>query len=120
MPHEGDWRAAQTPAKAALFNRPPLWARGPVPALLETALVSATPACVVIDTIKPAEDGNGWVVRLYESFGGRVRARLRLAPPVATAFLSNTLEDRIEELQLEEGGLTLELRGFQIVTLRLM
>ncbi|MHB8528975.1 MAG: alpha-mannosidase [Caulobacteraceae bacterium] len=119
-PHAGDWREARTVAKAAGFNRPLLWTNGEVPSLLEAPLVSASPARVVIDSIKPAEDGHGQIVRLYESSGGQARARIRFAIPVRQAFLSNTLEDRIEDLAIEAGGIQLVLRGFQIATLKLI
>ena len=119
-PHAGDWRAADTVAHAARFNRPLHWTQGAPAAILETTLVAAMPASVVIDTIKPAEDGEGWVVRLYESHGGGALARLIFGVPVERAWLSNTLEDRLAPLPLEAGGCALSLRGFQIVTIRLI
>src|SRR6185503_10765218 len=68
-PHAGDWRAGGTVAEAARFNRPPLWVPGEPAPVLRHALALAEPAQVIIDTIKPAEDGAGWVIRLYESSG---------------------------------------------------
>jgi alpha-mannosidase len=118
-PHAGDWRAAETTRHAAGFNRPLLWTKGAPAAVLEQPLARAQPASVVIDTIKPAEDGDGWLARLYESTGGRCTARLRFGVPVAEAWLSNTLEDRLEPLVVEAGELVLDLRGFQIATIRL-
>jgi alpha-mannosidase len=118
-PHQGDWRAANTTAMGAAFNRPVLWMGGAPAAVLEQPLVTASPAQVVIDTIKPAEDGDGWVARLYESTGGQCQARLRFGVPVSEARLSNTLEDRLEPLTMEDGALVLPLRGFQIATVRL-
>ena len=64
FPHSGDWRAAG----AVAFARPFLMAAGGPRALLKRSLVEATPVGVAIDTIKPAENGEGFVVRLYESF----------------------------------------------------
>ena len=119
-PHIGDWRAADTVAHAARFNRPLGWIAGAPAAILEASLVTAVPSSVVVDTVKPAEDGEGWVIRLYESHGGRAWARLAFGVPVKSAWLSNTLEDRLAPLPLEAGGCSLELRGFQIVTLRLI
>ena len=118
-PHEGDWRQANTTAEAARFNRPVLWAASGGNAVLERPLVQANPGNVVIDTIKPAEDGDGWVVRLYESTGGRCEARLGFGVPVREAWLSNTLEDRMEPITVEQDSLVLSLRGFQIATIRL-
>jgi alpha-mannosidase len=39
---------------------------------------------------------------------------------VAGVWLSNTLEDRLAAVPLQAGRCTLALRGFQIVTLRLI
>jgi len=118
-PHAGDWRTAGTVAEAARFNRPVLWTQGAAATVLHTALVTAEPSGVVIDTIKPAEDGEDWIVRLYESTGGRCDARLTFGVPVAQAWLSNTLEDRVALLEIDGDGLLMPLRGFQIATLRL-
>ena len=119
-PHAGDWRAAGSAAEGARFNRPLLWAPGvPHPVLL-APLVSAAPARVIVDTVKPAEDGEGWVVRLYESTGARARARLDFGPAVRAVWLSNTLEDRLAPVPLAGGGCEVVLRGFQIMTLRLL
>jgi alpha-mannosidase len=118
-PHAGDWRDAGTVGEAARFNRPLLWTKGAATEILARPLVAATPASVVIDTIKPAEDGDGWVVRLYESSGGAAVARLSFGVPVRSVHLSNTLEDRFAALPLQDGASTLALRPFQIATLRL-
>lgn len=117
-PHLGDWREAETVAVAARFNRSLIWAKGPVHDILTKPLVSAEASNVVIDTIKPAEDGKGWVVRLYESHGGSVTARLEFGVTVRSVRLSNTLEDSGAAIPLDGNSCSLTLRPFQIVTLR--
>jgi alpha-mannosidase len=117
-PHLGDWRAGGAVAEGARFNRPILWAPGPAADVLRAPLVSATPGHVVVDGIKPAEDGEGWVVRLYESHGGRIRARLAFGATVRSVQLSNTLEDRLGPLSLDGGACDVDLRGFQLMTVR--
>jgi alpha-mannosidase len=48
---------------------------------------------VVVEAVKPAEDhGGDVVVRLYEAHGGRARARLRAAFPVAAVTQTDLLE----------------------------
>lgn len=118
-PHQDDWRAAGTVGRAAAFNRPLLWLQGEATGILAAPLVIAEPASVVVDTIKPAEDGQGWIVRLYESGGGRVEATLAFGAKIGEAWISNTLEDRLAPAPLNAGRCNLRLRGFQIVTLRL-
>ncbi len=117
-PHEGDWRDADTTGLAARFNRPVLWTRGEPAAVLSQPLALTDTPTVVIDTIKPAEDGDGWVVRLYESTGGRCDTRLTFGVSVTESWMSNTLEERAEALAVEDGEVALSLRGFQIATLR--
>ena len=73
-----------------------------------------------LNTIKPAEDGEGWVVRLYESRGGRTSTRLTFAMPVREVWLSNTLEDRLEAMEPENGAFPLHLRGFELRTVRVV
>jgi alpha-mannosidase len=118
-PHEGDWRGAGTVAEAARFNRPLTWMTGSPHDILKAPLAASSNGAVIIDTIKPAEDGKGWIVRLYESTGGAARTRLAFGVPVREAFRSNTLEDSLDALPLGDGGLDLELRPFQFMTLLL-
>lgn len=118
FPHSGDWRQGGTVPEALCFNRPLLWAPPGVNPMLETALVVAEPGNVVVDTIKPAEDGDGFVVRLYESHGSATAAMLSFGVKVKNAVLSNTLEDRLVEMPLRDGRVELALRPFQIATIR--
>jgi alpha-mannosidase len=115
-PHAADWRRGGTVAQALRFNRPLLWTAAAT--ILERPIVSAEPTHVVIDTIKPAEDGHGWVVRLYESHGSATHAKLSFGVPVKAVHRSNTLEDRRDAVPVKNGAYELALRPFQIVTLR--
>jgi alpha-mannosidase len=73
---------------------------------------------VIIDTIKPAEDGKGFVVRLYESSGAATRAKLRFGAKVTKLRMSNTLEDDGAAVPVNANTATITLRPFQIATLR--
>ncbi|MGD0142467.1 MAG: glycoside hydrolase family 38 C-terminal domain-containing protein [Rhizomicrobium sp.] len=119
FPHAGDWRQAGTVGQAARFNRPILWAKGAPSSILGAPLVSIEPANVAVDTIKPAEDGSGWVVRLYECAGGSCTARLSFGVPVKNVHISNTLEDPLQPVPMHAGAYAIPLRPFQIATLRL-
>ena len=117
-PHEGGWRAAGTVAEAARFNRPLLWTRGDVSEALAVPPAAVEPANVVLDTIKPAEDGDGWVIRLYEAHGAATTARVRFGAPVAGVWRSNTLEDPGPAISVADGGCDLALGPWQVATLR--
>jgi alpha-mannosidase len=75
---------------------------------------------VVIETVKPAEDGSGdIVVRLYEAKRAATRCTLRTSLPVARALETNMLEEGGEPLPFRGGLVALDLRPFEIKTVRL-
>ncbi|MEV6192422.1 glycoside hydrolase family 38 C-terminal domain-containing protein [Streptomyces sp. NPDC051920] len=78
-------------------------------------LVSVDDPAVTVESVKLAEDRSGdVVVRLYESRGGRARAKVTAGFPVARAEVTDLLERPLREAPSEIG-----LRPFQILTLRL-
>jgi alpha-mannosidase len=75
---------------------------------------------VVMEAVKPAEDGSGdIVVRLYEAMRTATRCVLTTSLPVASASLTNMLEEPEAELEVADGRIALEFRPFEIKTLRL-
>ncbi|MFF2848280.1 alpha-mannosidase [Streptomyces sp. NPDC058001] len=83
-------------------------------------LVAVDHPAVTIESVKLAEDRSGdVVVRLYESRGGRADATLTASFPVARAEVTDLLERPLSPAETGDTGLTLALRPFQILTLRL-
>jgi alpha-mannosidase len=88
-------------------------------------LVAVDHQAVVVEAVKLAEDrGGDVVVRLYEAHGGRAHARLRAVFPVAAVTETDLLERPLPTARALLGDratdeAVLELRPFQIVTLRL-
>jgi len=95
---------------------------GELPA--ESAPVRCDWDAVVIETIKPAEDGRGLILRLYESHGASGRARLFFENEPTSAAAVNLLEEPIDDatLNLTQKGsvVSVDLRPFQIVSLRIL
>jgi alpha-mannosidase len=85
------------------------------------SLVTSSSPGAVVSAVKRADAGDALVVRLYEAWGGRRRTELHLAEPVARAQRADLLEQPEAELDLSDGGTTLdlELAPFEIVTLLL-
>ena len=72
LPHEGDWREAQTARRAAELNQRPFalfetYHAGPLP--LRRSFMSIDPANVVVTVLKRAEDSDDLVVRCHETAG---------------------------------------------------
>ncbi|MEV6171764.1 glycoside hydrolase family 38 C-terminal domain-containing protein [Streptomyces sp. NPDC051954] len=96
--------------------RPAAHAAGPA----ARPLVAVDNPDVVVEAVKLADDRSGdVVVRLYESRGGQTRATLTADFPVAGVQETDLLEDPVTERAHADGEVSLALRPFQILTLRL-
>ncbi len=86
-------------------------------------LVTVDASGIVVEAVKLAEDGSGdVVVRLYEAYGRRVRGRLTAGFDVTGISTTDLIERQVAEPALRSvdgASAALELRPFQIVTLRL-
>ncbi len=78
LPHAGSWQEAGVLAEAEDLNRPlltmPVQAAGP--ASLRPLRLAGLP--LGLGALKPAEDGNGYVLRCYEPYGARGEVSLDL------------------------------------------
>jgi mannosylglycerate hydrolase len=117
IPHDGNWLRAsqlahtfQTDLIAQVNPLQP----GSLPA--HASLVAAEPAEFLVSTIKPAEDGKGWVVRGVNLADHEINIKLRTELPAQTAFLVNLDESPIRQLNLTEGAVALEVAPMKIVT----
>jgi alpha-mannosidase len=137
FPHEGDWRQAHTVRKASELNQEltavslqgsavqeaklAQQAQSNLAALpAEQAFLTLDSRHVVLDTVKPAEDGDGLILRFYESAGGRETITLtntELAP--VRACLTDALETEQDDVKLAEGRLSLSFRPYEIKTVKL-
>ncbi|MGS0683908.1 alpha-mannosidase [Nakamurella sp. GG22] len=83
-------------------------------------IVAVSDPGVLVEAVKLAEDGSGdVVVRLYESLGRRTRATLLAGFEHRGAEFTDLLEQPVGAVTLAaDGGIALEVRPFQIVTVR--
>ncbi|MBN1943084.1 MAG: alpha-mannosidase [Phycisphaerae bacterium] len=85
-----------------------------------TSLFSLDADNVIIDAVKPAEDGSGDViVRLYESLRTATNCMLSAALPVKAARQTDMLENKTGDLTVSKGSIALSFRPFEIKTVRL-
>ena len=74
---------------------------------------------VILDTMKPAEDGSGDVIlRLYEAKKAAVDAEISIGFKIGKAYLCDMLENILEEVDIADGKVKLPFRTFEIKTLR--
>ena len=122
LSHTGDFREAGTIREAYALNQPLMAASacggGSLPDSF--SLVCCDMPGVIIETVKQAEDGHGFIVRFYEAFDRRCRATLTLGLPFRKVTLCDLMENPLSSDTLEVHGnqVTLPVRNFEIVTLR--
>ncbi|MDQ4128458.1 MAG: glycosyl hydrolase-related protein [Actinomycetota bacterium] len=120
FPHAGDWTEARVVEEAFALNSPLFAAQGQPSGELPTefGLVSTEGLQVALGSLKMAEDGRGLVLRVYEPRGARGECALRFARGVGRAERANLLEDEQGSVEVRDGAVRLELRPFEVVTLR--
>ncbi|MEK3910142.1 alpha-mannosidase [Paenibacillus sp. FSL H7-0331] len=81
VPHSGSWKDGRLVQKANELNVPPLlmwetYHEGSLPQISEGIVISD--AAIVATTFKRAEDGDGWIVRCYETLGQETESAFKL------------------------------------------
>lgn len=118
LPHDGDWTTAETVRHAWELNVPAqavIGCRAAEPA--HSFLTLDGPA--ILEALKPAENGHGLIVRLYEPHGSRGEVTLTPCFPVRQVTACNLVEEDGEHIPLRDGRFTFAMRPFQIRTFRL-
>lgn len=121
-PHAGSCEQAGTVQLAYDLNNPMTAVRlgkqdGALPE--SYSFVSISDANIVVDTVKKAEDSDETVVRMYESWNKRVNgAKLSFGFDVSSAVLCDLMENEIEPLEVENNTVTLNVKPFEIVTVK--
>jgi alpha-mannosidase len=121
LPHTGDLRAGRVVEAARELNLPlEAVPATPSPGARPAAasLVRVDRAGVLVEAVKRADRSPGVIVRLAEVWGRRTAARLELGRPVARAVRTDLLERDQAPLPVTDGDVALELRPFELVTVR--
>ncbi len=118
LPHAGPVGEA-TVAAAYALNDPLLTVKASGNTKEPVSFLNVDRPNVVIETVKRAEDGEGLVVRLYESQRRRGPVTLQTGFELEKVERTNLLETPRETLQTSGNRVTFEIKPFEIVTLRL-
>lgn len=126
LPHLGDWRGGDVVAHAAALNLP-LRARraqgdgSTLPLQPGRSFVACDRPGLVVDTVKPAMDGRGLILRFYEAHGTRGPATLRFAHPVERAEACTLLEERRGNVERAgHDSLAVYVRPYEVKTIRVL
>jgi len=87
---------------------------------LTQPLISVNSPNIIIETIKQAENGEGLVIRLFESRRMRGSVTLRSIFPIKAAWETDLLEENQTQCTLIDGQIILDFKPFEIKTLRIL
>ncbi|WP_224815389.1 glycoside hydrolase family 38 C-terminal domain-containing protein [Hasllibacter sp. MH4015] len=118
LPHLGNTRV-DVRAEAYALNYPPRVFTDPGGGTAIGPLVQCLSNRAVIETVKPADDGDGVIVRLFEAHNTRGPVDLALSDAVKSVACVGLLEDGGQNLEINGGRVSVPLSPYEIVTLRL-
>ncbi|MFC1474658.1 alpha-mannosidase [bacterium] len=123
-PHKGGWEAADSALRGREYNDPIMVIKaeaGPGTLGVRHSFFSARPDNVVISTIKRAENGEGFVIRMIETEGrdGEVVIELPAAPKKVVE--TNLVERDLVEIPVpEDNTLKLPIGHYEIKSVRVV
>lgn len=119
-PHPGRWQEAATVEMAYGLNVPTVTALMPEGRAGNSwSLVSIDQPNCFFETIKKAEDGDGYILRIYENRNTRTRMNVRLGFAVGSVEECDLLEQPVRQVDFEEYGFDDFIKPYEIKTYRL-
>ena len=124
FPHAGDLRESGVIAEAEAFNLPltvlpGVSSRSSRQRPQAASVVRTDRPNVTVEAVKKADREDTVIVRLCEVWGARGPIRLTLDRPVSAATRTDVLERPVAAVSVTDGGVDLDLRPFELVTLSL-
>ena len=86
----------------------------------EYSLASVNKGNIIIETIKRAEDGNGIIVRMYESENSLTKAELTFNMPIASVEECNCLEEKKSDFAFIGNKIPFSIKPYEIKTFRII
>jgi alpha-mannosidase len=115
LPHQSGFGVTEVIHPAYELNHPYVISEGRT----ETCppLCTVEPANIIIEAVKPAEDGDGIVIRMYECEKRHTNARISLNFDSGRIAVVNMLEDELYEINTGK-NIELSFNPFEIITLK--
>ena len=117
-PHAEGWRTAATMDEAYKLNQP-LTALTGTQGGKNFSYASVAHRNVVLETIKQAEDGDGVVIRMYESENSLTKTKLTVNTAFEKAYICNLLEETESEAAVSGNSIDVVLKPYEVVTVLL-
>ncbi len=120
-PHSGDFRTAGTVQMAYQLNNPMTATAVSANdgALSDSySMISVNRENIFIESVKEAEDSDALIVRLYDAFNTTSKVTVNFGFDVAKVETATILEEAESEVPVSGNSVTLTVKPFEIVTLK--
>lgn len=118
MPYIGTFFESDVIREAYELNMPVHTVMGSV---TTGSLLEVSEGNIILETVKYAEDESGdMILRLYESQNNQTNCKLRFGFDVKGVYITDMLENNICQKEVCNGEVSLQLKAFEILTLRLV
>lgn len=118
-PHKEGWQEGRTAEEAYALNQPAF----AVPGGRETgefSLARVSRRNVMLETVKRAENGNGFIVRMYEFENARTEAVLHWGFPILSCEEVNALEETVQAATPAGNDIPFVIKPYEIKTFRIV
>jgi alpha-mannosidase len=89
-------------------------------AVSEISYIESTSNNIVLDALKPAEDGRGLIMRVYDMLNISDRVKIKINFQVKEVFETDMLENDLNRIDINKGEISIDIGNFQVKTLRLI
>jgi alpha-mannosidase len=121
QPHKGDWRQAGIYKQAREYIYPTISTsadgRGELPG--EFSFLQLSPDNLVLSALKKAEDSDAVILRFYETKGEPTVAEIKFFREISRLTRVNLLENEEDVLSADTNLVKLDVKPFEIVSLKL-
>jgi len=118
-PHTATWKEANTVDLAFDLNVPFLVEKTKAAPVVSKPWLACDAPNVVIDSIKQAEDGSGWIIRLYEDQNRTTTATLNFEEPLDSLYLCDLTENDLKAVPVGGNQIQVEFKPYEIQTIKL-
>lgn len=117
-PHKEMWSAAGTVQEAYKLNQPAYAAAGELKNSGKS-FISTDKNNIIIETVKPAENGDGMIVRLYDCENSLTKATLTFAEGMLESVEEcNLMEEKEADIETCGNSFTVSVKPYEIKTYR--
>ena len=119
--HDGDWRQSEAYKNSQEFHHLPFTvqanAKGDLPQVF--SFLELKPNNLILSALKKAEDSDEVILRFFETKGEKTAAEVTLFRKIEKAAVTDLLEREEYELKTDGNSLRMEVKPFEIVSLKL-